>query len=118
MCESQVAKFEITLDRRFGLHFREIFYRGLDGQDRIHALQAGHPPLIEINDIAQRNQRPDQAKEIHVKDGEVSNGHRAVHHQRHASPEDQHKADADQKLQQRAHQGVNAHQAEIALGIL
>ena len=116
--KSQIAKFYAAADWRLLSDGLSISNRGPNCHDALHSLPTGGAALIEIHDIADRDQWPDQPQQIHVEFGELPDADFAAHGQRHARPNDQHEPDANQECHQRPHHRVDAHQAQILLRVL
>ena len=96
---------------------RRIGNRGPNRHDRLHSFPTGGAPLIEIDDIADRDQRPNQPEQIHVKFRELTNGDFAARCQWYAGPYDQHESESDQNGHQWSHQRINSHERQIFLGV-
>src|SRR6266496_695424 len=117
ICESQIAELDPPGDRRLRLYIRGIDDCRVDGHDGLHAFPACHAALIKIDDVAERNQRPDQVPQVHVEFGKLAHSHFAAHCQRHADPDDQDKTKADQERHQGSHHRVDAHEPKVLLRI-
>src|SRR5258705_8928445 len=103
VAKSEAAKFNLTLNRRLCFYTVGICNRRLDGKYGIHPSQAGCAALIQIDYITERDQRPDQAEEIHIEDSKLPDRNLSPNRCRYPGPDDQYEAHADQKLHERAH---------------
>src|SRR6266849_5758179 len=65
-----------------------------------------------------RNQRLDQAEQVHVEFSELADRNFSAHRQRHAGPNNEHEPESDQKSHQGSHHRVDPHQTQILLRII
>src|SRR5262249_33198627 len=75
----QIAKLNLSLDRRLLNRTWLIGNRRLDAQDGVESLQARGTALIKIHDVSERDQRPDQSREIQIEHRELTNRDLAAH---------------------------------------
>ena len=115
IAKCQIAKLNAPLNWWLRHDASGVGNRRCDSCDCLHAFPARGAALIEIHDVTDRNQRPNQAEQVHVEFRELTNCDLSAHGQRHAGPDNQHEAKADQKHHQRPHQRVDAHEAEVLL---
>ena len=73
--------------------------------------------MVEIDDVAERDERPDETREIEIEFRELPDRDATADRQQAAVPENQDEAQPDQELHERAHHRVYADESEIALGV-
>ena len=95
IAESEIAKRQVAANRRLFPGVRQISDGRLDRHDRLHALPARRPALIDIYYIADRDQRPDEAEQVHVEFGELADSHLSAHGEEHPNPRNQHEPKPD-----------------------
>ena len=116
--EAQVAELYSTAYRGPLTRARLVFYRRLDGEDGVHALEARRAALVEVDDVAQGDERPDEYAEVEDELDDLSRRDLSVDGEPAAVPDDDDVADADDELKERAHQSLYADEAQAALGVL
>src|SRR5213078_1526290 len=113
-----MAKLYAPANRRLWPSIRFIVNRGLHGENGIHALPTGRAALVEVDHVAERDERPDEAREIEIELRELPDRHAPINCHAPADVEDEHVAEANQKLHERTHRGVEADEREVAFGVL
>ena len=117
IAKRQIAKLNLAAYRRLYAGVWRVGNRRLDSGYRLHPLPTRRAPLVEIDDVADRNQRPNQPKQIHVEFGELADRELPARRQRHAGPDDQDKAEPDQERHQRPHECVDLDQPKVFLRV-
>ena len=81
--EGQVAELDAAADRAAARCTPgAVGDRRLDGEDGVHALQARRAALVEIDDVAERDERPDESRQVEVELGELPDRDLAAHGER------------------------------------
>src|SRR4030095_2905052 len=93
----QVTEFNSSFDRRLSSDFRCVGEQRLDVEDRIDSFETGSSSLIQIDDVTQRYEWPDQTREIHIENCELPNSDLPAERQWNPWKNDQYKPQADQK---------------------
>src|SRR5207248_3143069 len=116
--EGEIAELDAPADGRPLARARLVPDGRLDGEDGVHPLEARRAALLEVDDIAERDQRPDERGEIEDELDDLARRDLPSDGEPAAVPDDDDVARADDELKERAHHGLDAHEAQAALGVL
>ncbi len=118
--EVQVAEFDVTANRQVGgpcVYFGQVGDVGLLDKNLVNARHGRRSALEDVDDPAERDDRPGELHHVGVERDEIADGHAAEQNFAPAQPKHEHDRDAEQQFERGPEHAHQAHQLQAARNV-